>query len=215
MAARSCKIAAEENVMASGPTSPRTYAVIETQLGKAGLRNLAPEDVDAIVRYWHTSADEYLDYLGIDRTRLGNVEDTRQRFLNAVPTGQPSQRNLAWAIIVKGHFAGYTLLNRYAPEVNYSHWHITEPQFRSQGLSSTLYPHRIKTYFDAVSMERLIHQTRTRNVGVNRMLDKFVPIVETRYIEDPDGVALPGEFHIRYVFRSDIPQLVEISAGLR
>jgi hypothetical protein len=30
--------------------------------------------------------------------------------------------------------------------------------------------------------------------------------VETRYIEDPDGVALPGEFHLRYVFRKDVPR---------
>jgi uncharacterized damage-inducible protein DinB len=53
-------------------------------------------------------------------------------------------------------------------------------------------------------VERLIHQTRTRNAGVNRMLDKFVPAAETRYIEDPDGVALPGEFQLRYVFRRDV-----------
>jgi hypothetical protein len=64
----------------------------------------------------------------------------------------------------------------------------------------------VKTYFDLVPMERLIHQTRTRNIAVNRMLDKYVPIAATRYIEDPDGVALPGEFHLRYVFRKDIPR---------
>ena len=41
---------------------------------------------------------------------------------------------------------------------------------------------------------------------MNRMLDKYVPIAETRYIEHPDGVALPGEFHLRYVFREDVPR---------
>jgi hypothetical protein len=58
-------------------------------------------------------------------------------------------------------------------------------------------------------MERLTHQTRTRNIAVNRMLDKWVRIAETRYIEDPDGVALPGEFHLRYVRREDVPALLE------
>ena len=66
------------------------------------------------------------------------------------------------------------------------------PEKRAIGLSTALYPHRIKMYFDTTNMTRLIHQTRTRNIGVNRMLDKYVPIAETRYIEDPDGVALPG-----------------------
>jgi hypothetical protein len=64
-------------------------------------------------------------------------------------------------------------------------------------------------YFDLFPMDRLIHQTRTRNIGVNRMLDRYVPIAETLYIEHPDGVALPGEFHLRYVFRKDIPSLLE------
>jgi RimJ/RimL family protein N-acetyltransferase len=196
--------------MNSRATSPRPGTVVETRLGKAALRDLAPEDIQAIVAYWHMSAREYLDFLGIDWSRLGSVDDTQQRFITAIPTGDLNQRSLAWAIIVDGKLVGYTLLNRYTPDLNYSHWHITEPQFRAQGLSSALYPRRIKTYFDSFPMERLIHQTRTRNIGVNRMLDKFVPIAETCYIEDPDGVALPGEFHLRYVFQTDIPRFFEI-----
>jgi RimJ/RimL family protein N-acetyltransferase len=201
--------------MASRAPCNRGHAVVETQLGKAALQDLAMGDIEAIVSYWHTSADEYLDFLGIDRSRLGSVKDTRQHFRDAIPRGDPNQRSLAWAITLDEKFAGYTLLNRYTPEVNYSHWHITEPQFRAQGLSSALYPHRIKTYFESVAMERLIHQTRTRNTGVNRMLDKFVPVVETRYVEDPDGVTLPGEFHLRYVFRRDIPRILAISGNRR
>lgn len=60
-------------------------------------------------------------------------------------------------------------------------------------------------YFDSAPIDRLTHQTRRRNVGVNRMLDRYAPVAETRYIEHPDGVALPGEFHLRYVFRKHIP----------
>ena len=83
------------------------------------------------------------------------------------------------------------------------------------GAVDRLYPHRIKLYFELTPMVRLIHQTRTRNVGVNRMLDKYVPIAETRYIDQPDGVALPGEFHLRYVIRADIPRLFEKSMAWR
>jgi len=108
-----------------------------------------------------------------------------------------------------GELAGYTLLNRYTPEVNYSHWHITKVHLRGARLSTALYPHRIKMYFDLTPIHRLIHQTRTRNIAVNRMLDKFVPISETHYIQDPDGIALPGEFHLRYVFREDVPRVFE------
>jgi hypothetical protein len=142
------------------------------------------------------------------------VEDTRRRFLRAIPSGDPDQQSIAFATTVNGRFAGYTLLNRYTSEINYSHWHVTNPSLRALGLSTALYPHRIKTYFDAAPINRLTHQTRTRNVAVNRMLDRYVPVAETRYIEHPDGVALPGEFHLRYVFRKDIPRFFETAGAV-
>jgi hypothetical protein len=185
------------------------HAAVNTTAGTAVLRDLDPGDIDAIVQFWYESGDEFLKLLGVDRSRLGTPEDTKKRFFAAIPTGDPDQQSIAFAITVNDRLCGYTLLNRYSPEVNYSHWHITDPGLRGLGLSTALYPHRIKTYFDSVPMDRLIHQTRTSNVGVNRMLDRYVPIGETRYIEHPDGVALPGEFHLRYVFRKDIPRLFE------
>ena len=180
------------------------YASVQTPAGLAEIRDLRAEDVGAIVRFWHSSGDAFLDFLGIDRARLGAEDDTRQRFLKAVPSGDPDQANLAFAIDVEGELAGYTLLNRYSPEVNYSHWHVIDPHLRARGLSSALYPYRIRTYFEVGRIEKLTHQTRTRNVAVNRMLDKYVPIARTQYIENPDGVALPGEFHLRYVRRHDV-----------
>jgi hypothetical protein len=181
------------------------YASVATRAGPAALRDLHVEDVDDIVRFWYESGDALLDFLGIDRRLLGNVADTQRRFLSAIKTGDPDQRNIAFAITVQGAFAGYTLLNRHTSEINYSHWHITNPGLRGLGLSTALYPYRIKMYFDLLPLNRLIHQTRTRNAAVNRMLDRYVPVAETVHVERPDGVALPGEFHLRYVFRADIP----------
>jgi hypothetical protein len=185
------------------------HASVQTRAGVAALRDLDEKDLDYILHFWYSSGDAFLEFLGIDRVRLGTVEDTRQRFLRAIRTGDPGQQNIALAITVDGEFAGYTLLNRYAPGTNYSHWHITDPSLRALGLSTALYPHRIKAYFELAPIDCLIHQTRTRNVAVNRMLDQHVPVAETRYIEHPDGVALPGEFHLRYVFRKDIPRFFE------
>jgi hypothetical protein len=183
------------------------YASVTIPLGVAALRDFATEDVDAVVDYWFGSGDEFLDFMGVDRERLGTMVDTRQRFLHAIRSGDPSQKTFALAITLNGELAGYSLLNRYSPEINYGHWHITVPSLRGSGISTALYPHRIKTYFDLVPIQRLIHQTRTRNIAVNRMLDKYLPVAETCHIERPDGVALPGEFHVRYVQREDIPKL--------
>jgi hypothetical protein len=60
-------------------------------------------------------------------------------------------------------------------------------------------------YFDLFPITRLIHQTRSRNIAVNRLLDKFLPVAKTGFVAHPDGVALPGEFHTRYVTAADLP----------
>jgi hypothetical protein len=183
--------------------------------GVAGLRDITAADVPAIVDYWILAPDEYLTSMGVDRQRIGTQEDIYRRFANAIRTDDARQSNIALGITLDERLVGYTLLNRYSDEVNYSHWHIIVPNLRAKGLSSALYPYRIKAYFELTPIVQLIHQTRTANVGVNRMLDKFVPVSETRFIQKPDGVANPGEFHLRYVRREDIPGIFALAAEVR
>jgi hypothetical protein len=190
------------------------FASVKTASGEAGLGDLAPADLPAIIDYWLLSPDEHLASMGVDRQRLGSEEDIRRRFLNAIRTGDPSQSTISLGITLDERLVGYTLLNRYSEEVNYSHWHIIVSNLRAKGLSTALYPYRIKAYFDLAPISQLIHQTRTRNVGINRMLDKFIPVSETKYIDKPDGVAEPGEFHLRFVRREDIPKIFARAAEL-
>jgi hypothetical protein len=189
-------------------------ASVKTANGVAGLRDLSAVDLPAIVAYWLLSPEEHLTFMGVDRERLGSAEAVHTRFRNSIPTGDPNQRTISWAITLDEKLAGYTLLNRHSEFVNYSHWHIIVPELRAKGLSTALYPYRIQAYFDLAPISQLIHQTRTRNIGVNRVLDKFIPVAETKYIEKPDGVAAPGEFHLRFVSRNDIPSLFARAAEL-
>jgi hypothetical protein len=184
-----------------------TFATVKTTSGTAGLRDLASADLPAIVDYWLRSPDEFLTRMGVDRAQLGAAEDIHRRFLNAIRSGDPDQRSISLGITLDEQLVGYTLLNRYSADVNYSHWHIMVSDQRAKGISTTLYPYRVKAYFDVAPLSQLIHQTRTSNVGMNRVLDKYVPISETKYIEKPDGVASPGEFHLRYVKREDLPRI--------
>ena len=187
---------------------------MRTAVGLAGLRDLKTEDIPAIVEYWLKSPPDFLAFMGVDRERLGSEDDITKRLSSAIRTGEEAQKSIALAMTVAEQLAGYTLLNRYSAEENYSHWHILAPDLRGRGISTALYPLRVRAYFDVTPILRLIHQTRTRNVAVNRMLDKFVPVAETVHIESPDGVALPGEFHLRYVWREDIPSIFSRAQGL-
>ena len=181
---------------------------VQTAHGVAALRDLTPADVPAIVNYWTLSPTEYLAAMGVDRSRLGTAQQIEQKYLAAIRSGDPQQPSIALAITLAGRMAGYTLLNRYSPDVNISHWHLVVPELRGKGVSSALYPRRVQAYFEMAPIARLIHQTRVTNQGMNRVLAKFVPVAETKYEEKPDGVAGPGEFNIRYVLREDVPCIV-------
>ena len=191
------------------------FCSVEVANGVAGLRDITSADIPTIVNYWILAPDEYLTSMGVDRQRIGTLEDIYRRFANAIRTDDVRQSNIALGITLDERLVGYTLLNRYSDDVNYSHWHIIVPNLRAKGLSSALYPHRIRAYFEVAPISQLIHQTRTTNVGVNRMLDRFVPVLETKFVEKPDGVANPGEFHLRYVRREDIPGIFALAAEVR
>jgi RimJ/RimL family protein N-acetyltransferase len=191
------------------------FAAVETPNGVAGLRDLTLADISAIVDYWLLSPNEHLAYMGVDLQKLGSADDIRKRFLDSIRTGDPAQPAISIAITLDERLVGYTLFVRHSEDVNYAHWHIIVPDLRAKGITTVLYPHRMKMYFDIAPISRLIHQTRTRNLGVNRMLDKFFPVAETKIIEKPDGVGLPGEFHLRYVRREDIPGIFARAEELR
>ena len=61
-------------------------------------------------------------------------------------------------------------------------------------------------------INRLIHQTRPENIGVNRLLDRFIPIAETSFVAMPDGLALPGIFNLRHVMRDDLPRIMAMAS---
>jgi hypothetical protein len=192
---------------------PAMHASVNSPVGVVSLEDLREEDVEECAAYFHRP-DAHLDTL-MDRARVGTMEQTCALFRAMIRTGDPAQMRIGFSIRLNGRLIGQTNLVRKTPDVNYSHWHIMDESLRGAGFSTLLYPHRIKVYFDLYPIARLIHQTKPSNVGVNRMLDRYVPVAGTDYVEHPDGFAKPGLHHHRYVTRADIPRLFETAARLR
>lgn len=181
------------------------HATVATPRGEATIRDLVVDDIDDIVRYWHHSGTEHLEFLGIDCTKLGSPEDTRKRFLHAIRTNDVNQANVALAITLDQRLIGYSNLNRYGPDDNYPHLHLIDPSSRAGGVATQTVPRILKIYFQLFPVRRLILQTHTDNTGINQVLDKYFPTAETRHFDNPDGLVGAGEFHVRYVSRSDLP----------
>jgi hypothetical protein len=97
-----------------------TSAPVKTANGFAGLRDITAADVPAIVDYWVLTPDQHLTSMRVDRQRIGTQEDIYRRFANAIRTGHAQQSNIALAITLNDRLVGYSLLNRYSDDVNYS-----------------------------------------------------------------------------------------------
>jgi hypothetical protein len=191
---------------------------VPTRLGEVWFDDQVSEDELDVIAGYFTRPDAHLDTL-IDRTRLPDKATLRERYAAWRWTGDPGQMSSLFALRVDsggldGKLLGFTNLLRKTPDVNFSHWHIIDPAHRAGGVSTAVYPARLDLYFGLFPIERLVHQTRISNTGVNRMLDRFVPVAATEFVEKPDGLAKPGEFHMRYVTRADLPRIHEIGKAL-
>jgi hypothetical protein len=192
------------------PLGPALGRRVPTRLGEIWFdADVTDTDLDAIADYF-TRPDPHLDTL-IDRMKLPARENLRQRYASWRYTGDPAQMFSVFALRLDHRLVGFTNLLRKTPDENYSHWHIIDPADRAGGVSTAIYPTRIALYFDLFPIARLVHQTRVTNEGVNRMLDRFVPVAKTEFVEKPDGLARAGEFHIRYVTRADLPRILAMA----
>lgn len=186
----------------------RVHARFDWNGREVVLRDLREEDLGRIADYWLGVDMATLEANGVDHVRMGDHDAIVTRFRPTIPTGEREQPRRSFAFDVDGQMAGYTNLAHYDALENYSHWHIVEPALRQSGLSTLLYPYRLSLCFADAPIERLIHMTRPENIGANRLLDRFVPVAETRFVDKPDGMSTPGVFNIRYVTRAGLPHIL-------
>lgn len=161
------------------------------------LRDLEPGDIDALVAYWVDADPAYLDFLGVDRVKLGTADDIRARFASMVRSGDPDQDRLVLVSTVDGVVTSYTNFHFVSPDENYMHAHIIRPAARGKGLASSSFANLMRIVFrEFPQVEKLLFVTQPHNDGINRMLAKVGLTFERRYYDEPDGLPKPGWFNV-------------------
>lgn len=208
------------------------HASIAMRAGILGVRDAVAEDAEAYVKYWHFSGDKFINLLGINKSGLGTPEDSHQRFLGMIRVPGTVQRTVVFSVTLNGRLIGYTNLNMQGPDDNYPHFHTYLHTHRSliraavaagerrgaakdsHGIATVLLGPLFAMHFALFPIRRLIIQTRPAALAINRALDLYVPVAEMGYIDRPNGLALPGEFHVRYVHREDAPRMLALAHAL-
>jgi RimJ/RimL family protein N-acetyltransferase len=186
--------------------TPVIYDQLEHDGHELVLRDLEPDDIGALVAYWVEADPAYLDFLGVDREKLGTVDDTRRRFESLIRTGDPDQERVAFVWTLDGVVTGYTNLHFVTPDENYIHTHIIRPAARGKGFASSSFANLMQVVFREFSrIDRLLLVTQPHNEGINRVLTKVGLTYERRWYDEPDGLPRPGWFNVFGVTR----QMVE------
>ncbi|TDB90332.1 hypothetical protein E1264_05470 [Actinomadura sp. KC216] len=164
------------------------------------VRDMEPPDIESFVSYWHDGGAD-LDFLGIDLAKLGGREDTRRRFLGLCHRGEPKDGAIGFTFRLNDAVIGYTNINILGRPKGYLHVHLTDPSVRRRGILSAIFWNSLPVLADHVLSEYpidgLVLETRTRNVGINRVVQSVgLRPARAGHLDEPDGVAGPGEFNV-------------------
>lgn len=163
------------------------------------VRDMAENDIEHFVSYWHDKGAD-LEFLGIDPVKLGTREDTRARF-RAFCRRDEKCDAIAFTLCHNDQVIGYTNINVLGRPKGYVHVHLTDPRSRRRGILSAIFVNCLPVVANHILRELpisgLVLETRTRNEGINRVVQKAgLRPCATSYLENPDGIAGPGEFNI-------------------
>jgi RimJ/RimL family protein N-acetyltransferase len=129
------------------------------------------EEVELIVDYFHRSAPEHLEMLGVDPTRLRPREQWLEYY--AQEYSKPIEKRQAYLVIWKtGDMPiGFSTADKivYGKEA-YMHLHIVSPEHRKAGTGAACVRESVKIYFEALKLERLFCEPNAFNVAPNRTL---------------------------------------------
>jgi RimJ/RimL family protein N-acetyltransferase len=135
------------------------------------VREMALEEVDLIIDYFHDSTPEHLELLGVDPTRLLSREDWRARYAAAygLPVEKRSTLLVMWEL--DGTAVGFSTSDKIVyGEHAHMHLHVVDPQRRRSGIGSACLRETVGFYFRALELRRLFCEPNAFNVAPNRTL---------------------------------------------
>lgn len=161
------------------------------------VRDIEPQDIDAIVEYWHNGTEEYWRSIGVDVNKIVTPDKTRNTFFSSLPEQRGELDRITLIAESNSDVVAYTNVNLESITVGFAHVHVIKPILRSKGVAALLFGKTIQIFFEHYGLETIYFQTSTGNKRINAMLRKrgLAPIKELE-VSNPDGMALPGHFYL-------------------
>lgn len=148
----------------------------QVSLDDVRLRDLALDDLDAYVEYWHDPANTALDALGIDRSKVYPAKKMREMLALTIASNAKLERSQQpiVCIVFRGRTVGVHDLTDLRPgDSAVMHAHIWNREFRGRGIGLVSYVKALELYFERFDLRTVRFETPKSNAGANRIKEKL------------------------------------------
>ena len=137
------------------------------------VREMALDEVDVIIDYFHCATPEHLELLGVDPTRLPAREHWRQWYVGEYdkPAGDRSIMLVMWELDAVP--VGFSTADKivYGDRAN-MHLHLVDVDRRGQGIGAQCVRESVDLYFERLALRRLFCEPNAFNVAPHRALQR-------------------------------------------
>ena len=151
------------------------------------VKEMQPEDMDAIAGYWLNSDYSYLASLGVDISKLPSESELKQMLTSQYHT--PLEQKNSYCIIWQknGQAIGHCNVNpvNYGNDA-YMHLHIWKNAERKKGSGLALLQMTLPYFFEKLQLKKIYSEPYALNPAPNRTLEK----VGFRFIKE--YITIPG-----------------------
>ena len=156
------------------------------------VREMRVDEVGLIIDYFHGSAPEHLEVLGVDPARLPDRDRWRARYEHDYVQQRPERVTMLVLWALDGAAVGFSTCDRIVyGEHAFMHLHIVDPARRAVGLGAAAVARSVDLYFEELALQRLFCEPNAFNVAPNRTLQR----VGFQYVKTHMTVPGPLNYH--------------------
>jgi RimJ/RimL family protein N-acetyltransferase len=140
------------------------------------LRDLAPDDLDAYVEYWHRPDNPALSALSVDPRKVYSAKKMREMLALTIANNAalPRSQMSTVAIVYAGRTVGVHELTHLVPgDSAVMHAHIWDPSLRGRGIGLISYVKAMRLYFERFGLRTIRFETPKVNSAANRIKEKL------------------------------------------
>jgi len=156
------------------------------------VREMALDETDIVIDYFHSSTPEHLELMGVDPTRLPSKAPWSGRFreLYALPVAERPNFLVIWRL--DDHPVGFSSCDKivFGNRAN-MHLHVVEPELRQQGIGAEFVRRTVEIYFRTFALKQLFCEPNAYNVAPNRTLQR----AGFKYVKTYKTVPGPLNYH--------------------